>query len=976
MSSLNLDDLRRRLREGGPRYWRCLEELAEAPEFLEVLGREFPREAALRREGMDRREFVALLGASLALAGLAGCTREPSETIVPFVRQPEGVVPGKPLFYATATPDPDGAVGLLVKTVMGRPIKVEGNPKHPASLGATDLFTQASVLSLYDPDRSQAVLQAGRPSTWSAFLAAFQSAMSGPPAKDGARLRILTETVVSPTLASQLEELLRRWPRARWHSYEPVGRGSVWEGSRRMFGRDLDSRYQLDRADVVVSLDADFLTCGPAHLRDAREFADRRREGGRGRMNRLYAFESSPSLTGAAADHRFPMAAGRIESVAWSLARALGVRLPEGEKTSIAGLDAVVRDLQRHRGSSLIAAGAGQTPTVHALAHAMNEALGNVGATVSYLPPAGFAPPPDGSLQELARAMDAGEVQVLLILGGNPVYTAPADLNFSSLMDRVGLRIHLGLHDDETSQLCHWHLPEAHFLESWGDARAFDGSTTILQPTIAPLYGGRTAVEVVSALSGEGRRTAHDLVRAHWKGRHPAADFESFWSIALHEGTVPGTAAGPIRVSPVADWAASLRRTAPSEGIEAIFRSDPTIGDGRHANNAWLQELPKPLTHLTWDNAALLSPATAQRLSLANGERIEMTLEGRKVQGPVWILPGHPDDSVTLPLGYGRTRAGRAGERRGFNAYALRTSRAPGFAGGLQIRKTGRKDNLACTQLHYAMEGRDLIRTRIVGEFTERAKEDHPSLYPPVEYPGPAWGMVIDLGACMGCNACVVACQSENNIPVVGKEEVLRGREMQWIRVDRYYSDDPENPAVHHQPVPCMHCEKAPCEPVCPVAATSHSGEGLNQMVYNRCVGTRYCQNNCPYKVRRFNFFDYAATSRAGSPSLTLLNNPDVTVRERGVMEKCTYCVQRIMSARIEAEKEGRPLRDGEVVTACASACPAQAITFGDLNDRRSRVAGLRSNPLNYALLGELGTRPRTTYLEKASNPNPELREG
>ncbi len=975
MSAFDLDSVRRRLREGGPRYWRCLEELADAPEFQELLRREFPREAALRSEGMERREFVMLLGASLALAGLAGCTREPAEKIVPFVRQPEGVVPGKPLYYATAMPDPDGAVGLLVKTVMGRPVKVEGNPKHPASLGAADRFAQASVLSLYDPDRSQSVLQTGRPSPWSAFLAAIAAAKS----KDGAGMRILTETVVSPTLAAQLKTLLDRWPKARWHRYEPVGRESVRRGARMIFGEEVEPRYHLDRADVVVSLDADFLDCGPGHLRHARAFADRRREGGGlTSINRLYAIESSPSLTGAAADHRWTMPAAEIERAARALARAVGVGLPSRKESSLFWIEAVARDLRRRRGASLVAAGPGQPSVVHALAHAMNDALGNIGVTVTALPPADFAPAAGGTIHELAEAMAAGDVRVLLILGGNPVYTAPADLNFASGMDRVALRIHLGLYENETSQLCHWHLPKAHFLESWGDARAFDGTVTIVQPTIAPLYGGRTAAEVLSAFSEEAGRSAHELVRAHWRSRHPGEEFESFWSVALHEGLVAGTGFDPVKVRPARDWAASLSSEAPSVALEAIFRPDPTIGDGRHANNAWLQELPKPLTHMTWDNAALISPALAQQLELSNGDRIELTLGGRRLEAPVWILPGHPDGSVTLPLGYGRARAGRVGSGRGFNAYALRTSGAPGFAAGLGLRKLGRKDALACTQLHYAMEGRDLIRTRAAGQPADHppSNEDPPSLYPPVPYPGPAWGMVIDLGACTGCNACVVACQSENNIPVVGKAEVLRGREMQWIRVDRYYEGSPDNPAVHHQPVPCMHCEKAPCEPVCPVGATVHSGEGLNQMVYNRCVGTRYCQNNCPYKVRRFNFFDYASMSRGGSPSLTLLNNPDVTVRERGVMEKCTYCVQRIVGARIEAEKEGRRLRDGEVVTACAATCPSRAITFGDLNDSGSRVARLRSSPLDYALLAELNTRPRTTYLEKVINPNPELLGG
>jgi len=976
---LDLEALRRRLKAGGPTFWRSLEEIAESPEFLEALRREFPREAALRSEGLDRREFVALLGASLALAGLAGCTREPAEKIVPYVRQPEGLVPGKPLVYATAMPDKDGASGLLVKTVMGRPVKVEGNPKHPSSLGTADSVAQASVLSLYDPDRSQTILREGRPATWSSFLAALSEASSALGPRQGAGFRILTESVLSPSLHDRLRRLLERWPNARWHRYEPVSGRAPRDGARLIFGQDVEPRYRLAKADVVLSLDSDLLNCGPGHERYARAFADRRREGGaRGGINRLYAVESSPTLTGAAADHRWTMQAGRIPRIAHALARALGVALPGEKEAAPSWVDVVARDLGRHRGRSLVVAGPSLPPSVHALTCAMNDALGNSGTTVSYGAPAEFDPPgPDGSLDDLTRAMAAGEVRALLILGGNPVYTAPADVDFAALLGRVGLRIHLSLHEDETSRLCHWHLPEAHFLESWGDVRAYDGTVSLIQPTIAPLYGGRSALEIVAAVSGDPGRSSYELLREFWKTPERATGFETFWSISLHEGFVGGTATGSTRVRPKAGWAESIERPAAhGDGLEAIFRPDPTVGDGRHANNAWLQELPKPLTHLTWDNAALVSPATAQRLKLANGARVELSLGPRSVEAPVWVLPGHPDDAVTLPLGYGRTRAGRVGNQRGFNAYALRSSAAPWSAPGLRLRTLGGTTALACTQLHHDMEGRDLVRRLRVNERRSEESRPAPSLYPPVPYPGPAWGMVIDLGACIGCNACVVGCQAENNIPVVGKAEVLRGREMHWIRVDRYFEGDPANPAVHHQPVPCMHCEAAPCEPVCPVAATVHSGEGLNQMVYNRCVGTRYCQNNCPYKVRRFNFFDYPAMARAGSSSLVLLNNPDVTVRERGVMEKCSYCVQRIVGARIEAEKEGRQIRDGEVVTACQAACPSQAISFGDLNDRRSRVAGLRSSPLHYGLLEELNTRPRTTYLARVTNPNPELHEG
>jgi molybdopterin-containing oxidoreductase family iron-sulfur binding subunit len=978
-ASLDLEALRRRLKEGGPTFWRSLEEVAETPEFLEALRREFPREAAVRSQGLDRREFVALLGASLALAGLAGCSREPAEKIVPFVRQPEGLVPGKPIVYATAMPDKDGAIGLLVKTVMGRPVKIEGNPRHPASLGSADAIAQASILSLYDPDRSQSILHDGRPATWSSFLAGMSEALAGLQARQGAGFRILTESVLSPSLHARLLQLLERWPNARWHRYEPLSRQTLREGSRMVFGQDVEPRFRLSKADVLVSLDSDFLNCGPGHERYARAFADRRREGGaRGGLNRLYTVESTPTLTGAAADHRWTMKAGQVARIAEDLARALGLRLPERKDDAPGWVETVARDLRAHRGRSLVVAGPNQSSVVHALACGMNAALENIGATVTYGEPAEFDPPgSEGSLESLVQAMAAGDVQLLFMLGGNPVYTAPADLDFTARLDRVPLRVHLSPVEDETSWRCHWHLPEAHFLESWGDARAYDGSISLLQPTIAPLYGGRSALEVLAAVSGDPGRSGYDLLRDFWKTPERANGFETFWSVSLHEGSVTGTSTSPRRVRPRPDWTASLRAAAaPPDGLEAIFQPDPTIGDGRHANNAWLQELPKPLTHLTWDNAALFSPATAERLALSNGDRVELSLGRRSLEAPVWILPGHPDDAVTLPLGYGRSRAGKVGNHRGFNAYALRSTQAPGYASGLLLRKTGGKTELACTQLHHAMEGRDLVRTRSARESQGETPPPAPSLYPPVSYPGPAWGMVIDLGACSGCNACVVACQAENNIPVVGKTEVLRGREMHWIRVDRYFEGDPENPAVHHQPVPCMHCEEAPCEAVCPVAATVHSSEGLNQMVYNRCVGTRYCSNNCPYKVRRFNFFDYPSLARAGSQSLVLLNNPDVTVRERGVMEKCSYCVQRIVGARIEAEKEGRPLREGEVVTACQATCPSQAIAFGDLNNRRSKVAGLRSSPLHYGLLEELNTRPRTTYLAKVSNPNPEIHEG
>ncbi|MGH7404656.1 MAG: 4Fe-4S dicluster domain-containing protein, partial [Candidatus Methylomirabilales bacterium] len=831
---------------------------------------------------------------------------------------------------------------------------------------------------------------AGAISTWDALLAVLNTELQAQRASQGAGLRVLTGTVTSPTLARQLRTLLTKFPSAKWHQYEPASRDHVRAGARLAFGQDIDTRYRFDRADVILALDADFLFCGPGALRYAREFVARRRvrAGPTATMNRLYAVESTPTLTGAMADHRLPLRAGQIEGFARAVARGLGVPGELAVDTApspahAAWIAALVRDLQQHRGSSIVLAGDQQLPIVHALAHAMNHALGNVDKTVFYTDPV-EAKPVDQitSLRELVRDMEAGRVEMLVIIGGNPVFTAPTDLDFARPLSKVKLRIHLSLYDDETSALCHWHIPETHELESWSDARAFDGTVTITQPLIAPLYGGRSAHELLAVLTGLSGRSGYELVRDYWKNQIRSEDFEGVWRTALHDGLISGTAVPPKPVSlrPGFKGGSAARPGSPDPGgLEIVFRPDPTIWDGRFANNGWLQELPKPLTKLTWDNAALLSPATAERLRLANEEVVELLYRGRVVRAPVWIMPGHADDSVTVHLGYGRTRAGRVGTGAGFNAFALRTSDAPWFGSGLEIRKVGERYPLACTQDHHSMEGRNLVRGGTLAQFLEHPDFVHAmgheppttlSMYPGFAYEGYAWGMAIDLNACVGCNACVVACQAENNIPIVGKTEVARGREMHWLRIDRYHKGGLDNPETVHQPVLCMHCENAPCEVVCPVAATVHGDEGLNEMVYNRCVGTRYCSNNCPYKVRRFNFLQYADYD---TPSLKLLRNPDVTVRTRGVMEKCTYCVQRINAARIEAKKENREIRDGEIVTACQQACPAEAIVFGNINDPNSRVSTLKAQPLNYGLLAELNTRPRTTYLARLRNPNPEI---
>ena len=931
-------------------------------------------------KGLDRRELFKLGGVSLALAGMTACTRQPAEKIVPYVRQPEEIVPGKPLFFATAMELGGYSTGLLVESNMGRPTKAEGNPLHPASLGATDTFCQAALYGLYEPDRSQTVTYLDEIRSWPALLSAMRLALEKAREGKGRGLRILSETVGSPTLGAQLSALTRDLPEARWHQWEPVNRDNAWAGAAAAFGSPLDSVVNLEKADVILSLDADFLACGPGHLASVRQFAARRRSRERGRMNRLYAVESMPGVTGAMADHRLPMRAADVEDFARSVAALL-----EGGSSGGGGASpfaqAVAEDLKAHRGTGLVLAGDGQPPAVHALAHAMNAALGNAGQTVVLIEPIPARPQMQvESLKELVADMEAGKVETLVILGGNPVYTAPADIAFAKALDKVKLKAHLSASEDETSALCQWHIPEAHFLESWSDGRAFDGTASIVQPLIAPLYGGKSAHEVVGALSDQPERTSYEIVREFWKGKLPG-DFETAWRRALHDGVIAGSAFAPKSVAPRASISSVITRSPDhpiARSMEIVFRADSTIYDGRFANNAWLQELPKPITKLTWDNALFLSPATAARLGIASEEVVRLSCRGRAIEAAAWILPGHADNSATLPLGYGRTRAGKFGTKAGFNAYALRASDALAGETGLEIAKTGKTYKLVTTQHHQNMEGRALVRSGTLAEYEKNPKFAKEM----VEAPGPedtvyhpfkpdvyAWSMAIDLNACTGCNACVVACQAENNIPFVGKAEVSRGHAMHWLRIDRYWEGEPGNPRTYHQPLPCMQCENAPCELVCPVAATAHSAEGLNDMVYNRCVGTRYCANNCPYKVRHFNFFHYALQFRA--PSMRMLANPDVTVRWRGVMEKCTYCVQRINGAKIQSEKENRRVRDGEIVTACQQACPAEAIVFGDQADPGSRVAKMKSAPVNYGLLEELGTRPRTTYLAAVRNPNP-----
>ena len=1156
-----------------PELWQTLDQWMGTPDFRRMMENEFPEDAPEWLDPVSRRRFLTLMGASLALAGAAGCnpSLKPAsqKKAVPYVKTPEGLTIGNPLFFPTAFPLGGLGLGVLAKSTEGRPVKIEGNPSHPGSVGATDVYAQASVLGLYDPDRSRTITHRGEPTSWDRARGALTQLMADHRAKQGAGLRVLTEPTSSPTLAALMAEVRQVLPQAKWVQYDPVNRDNAHKGARLAFGRYVTPLYKLDAADVLLFLEADGFGSGPAGVRMAND-AIRRRKARVGehkapkdgipvdRLSRIYAVESMPTTAGAVADHRLPLKPSETESFVRELARALGVAgapaagpLPDLARQWVKPL---ADDLRGAKGNASVVPGDSLSPVAHALVHAINQKLGAVGKTVTFADPilaemtgpqADQVADMTGSLKALVAEMAAGQVETLLVLGGNPVYTAPADLEFGEALKKVKNKIHLGPYQDETAWQCDWHIPEAHYLETWGDIRGYDGTVTVQQPLIAPVTGGRSVFEVVGVLLDRPQE-ARLLVRGTWEkwfgDTKRSGDFDTFFHLALERGIIEGTAAAAVQVGDVNLPDEVKSAPAPKGGEREVqFRPDPTVYDGRFANNGWLQELPKPITKLTWDNAAIVSPKTAEALgvvyrpgSLAQtfspgnyhfkwtgGEHgqlqttvLEITVAGRKVKAPAFILPGHADDVITLHLGYGRDRAGRTGDRTGFNAYAIRTTGNLWSGVAESPRRVAEAYILACTQGHTSMEGRrparhgtvtqvreemrsaeyarhekhvfdfannppagaaerDLILELVPGTAAERERnvekkwlkpfpgghehahggkdESHGEAGPEHGHahdkrlvpltliektiPNPdivqyrRWGMAIDLGACIGCSACVIACVAENNIPVVGKDQVTRGRAMHWLRIDRYFSvpaekggterEDPsprwaalqENTAAvttSVQPVACVQCEKAPCEVVCPVGATVHSADGLNDMVYNRCVGTRYCSNNCPYKVRRFNFLQYA--DYASDSTLKLVNNPEVTVRTRGVMEKCTYCVQRIRTAEIEAEREfdspGRPLvempngsirpaiLDGEVKTACQAACPTYAITFGDLNYAQyqpvrktaqgkyepagerfpeSEVSRWKLEPTNYGLLADLNTMPRTSYLAAVKNPNPAI---
>ncbi len=993
--------------ENTPRYWVGLEDLANTPEFRERVANEFPRYAPQEWEDdASRRDFLKLSGASVALAGLTACTRQPSERIIPYVEQPDGVIYGKPDYYATTFPLAGYGQAVIAKSREGRPIKLSGNPGAPSSKGGTGLVAQSEILRLYDPDRKQGSSYLGRLQPWATVVAELRAPLLAQQAIGGEGLAILTGAQSGPTFERLMGAVKERLPRARWFQYDALARDEAREAARRAFGRDACVHYDLAKADVVLALDADFLNEGPGHVRYASDFAARRQVAAPGdSMNRLYALETSLSGTGATADHRRSVSAHDLATFTVALAARLGV---SGSNAGLEDdmlrrwLDAVSEDLGAHRGRSLVIAGDYAPVELQVLALAINQALGNIGETVIVTDPVLLGGDGQAGLRDLAAAMEGGDVQALFVLGANPVYDSAADIDFGAAMENVDLRVHVGLHTDETAALCHWQIGGTHFLESWGDCRSFDGTLSVIQPLIEPLYDGKSDLEILALIAGQTNVSSYDLVRNNWRDLGYG---EGAWRRALHDGYVADSAlahSGGGVSSGAASAAASAlaqKGASASDGYDVQFRPDPAIRDGRYANNGWLQEVPRPITLLTWDNAAIVAPADAEHLGTQTGDVVWLQDPNseRRLDLPVLVQPGQPRGTITVHIGYGRAMGGRVADGVGSNANLLRTADSPWSMSGVTVEKSGRFHKLATTQSHfvirdldyelkdYQVEEEQVEKRHLIKEATlEHFREDPEfaahlghsppltQLFPRWKYEGYSWGMAIDLTTCTGCQACVVSCQAENNIPVVGREKVIEGREMQWLRIDRYFEGPIDQPRIHHQPMPCQQCEQAPCEVVCPVAATVHGPEGLNQMIYNRCVGTRYCSNNCPFKVRRFNFLQY---NYHDIPVLDLAQNPEVSVRARGVMEKCTYCVQRINAARGDAKVAGRRIHDGEVQTACQEACPTNAITFGDLNDANSEVNRKKALPTNYTLLDELQVLPRTSYLARIANVNPALAE-
>ncbi len=978
--------------------WRSLEEKSGSPDFTEFLQAEFPAIASELSDSVSRRSFLKLMGASASLAGLAAC-RMPREEIVPYVKAPEEVIPGNPRYFATTLPIAGAAYGVVVESHDGRPLKIEGNRFHPASLGGASGRTLASILDLYDPQRSKVVIEKGKKRTWNDFSQAWRGWIEEFGKSRGKGLAFLSEALASPSVVRMANRIRKRFPRADWVNYEPISSEQVSEGLRAITGTDLQPIYRFDRTDVVLSIDSDFLNSETNSIRYAKDFSHKRRvRSTSAKMNRLYVLESYHSLTGGMADHRLPVPSSEMVhalAALWQMLKTLGLSLPSlprplaklsTETCDRKWLAALGRDLISNRGKALVVAGEKQPPVVHAMVHLINHHLRSVGKTVVYRRIDSTYHSSLEQFQKLVAKMDEGRISTLIVLGGNPVFNAPSDFKFRQALSKVQQTVHFTTAPNETSQACAWQLPKSHFLESWGDAQAVDGTISLVQPLIRPLFDSRDEIEMFGLLATDQQRPGHDWLVESWQ-KHPRLRTHfGQWKKILHDGILKNSAGPWVKPKFQQQGLVRLTRspwkpmTTPSaKALELVLTASDSLYDGRYANNSWLAETPDPVTKLTWDNAAVISPQTAKALSVKNEDWIELKAGKETLKVPVWILPGHALNSITLALGYGRKNAGKVGTGIGFNAYHLRHSSEMYVIPRVKVEKRSGSYPLACTQNHGSMEGRPIVRWANLDKFKNdphfaRDAVKHPplkSLFKEHTYTkGNQWGMAIDLSACIGCTACSIACQSENNIPVVGKDQVRYGREMNWMRIDRYFAGEENSPQMLTQPVNCQHCENAPCEQVCPVNATVHDEEGLNAMVYNRCIGTRYCSNNCPYKVRRFNFFSYTNDT----PEIAkMVLNPDVTVRTRGVMEKCTYCLQRINQGKIEAKRGARPLGDGEIETACQQACPTDAIVFGDINDVRSQVSRWKKRQHNYELLAELNIRPRTSYLARIKNRNPEI---
>jgi molybdopterin-containing oxidoreductase family iron-sulfur binding subunit len=1044
--------------EYGPKYWRSMDQLADTPEFREWMEREFPAGSHELKEPVTRRNFVKIMSASFLLAGLGatGC-RRPTENIYPFAKMPQNYVYGVPQYFATSMPSRRAAIPLIVKSNEGRPTKIEGNPDHPDSNGGTDHIAQAAVLGLYDPDRAMRCMRNGGGQSRQAALddlAALSKTLG-----DGSGLAFLVEQCSSPSRARLQKAISDKFPKAQWHVFEAVDLSLPRQAASMAYGAPVEPYYKLDQAKAILSIDCDFIGSEESACGNVARFAKGRHLNGKDDdMSRLYIVESLFTITGLNSDHRLRVPPSMILPVLARLAMnildssKINSQLQElaaSAQAHDAWIVPCARDLKANKGKSLVMGGHRLPLAAHFVVMAINDAIGAVNQTVEFRQTEATK---EGTLPELAAALNAGQVQTLVILGGNPVYNAPVDLNWSAAQAKAKTVVRLGYYVDETSwdNALHaesqWDLPAAHFLESWGDTRTSDGTVAPIQPLIEPLFGGLTELEVLAVIGGMTPTSPYDIVRETFQNL--AGKDENSWRKFLHDGYLAGSASKPTDASyngssPDIDKALGELKslgTAPTPNKpDVVFYRDYKLDDGRYNNNGWLQELPDPVTKLTWDNAVLMSPTTAKALGLVFerlGQNqkffnyiVEIKLGGRTVRGPIWVQPGMADNTVGLALGYGREKTGRVGQGTGFNAYKIRASDALYYASGADLTNTGDKSyELATTQSHWSMEGRPAVREANLDQYREQpafAQSMRPEKPPVIEpmYPNPLderksaalhqWGMSIDLNRCVGCSACMIACQSENNIPIVGKEMVGKSREMHWIRIDRYYAGPEEDPQAVAQPMLCQHCEAAPCENVCPVNATSHDDEGLNVMTYNRCVGTRYCSNNCPYKVRRFNFFDYnrrplnhlykspLVMTTDGEWELLrwlknpdkgnlpedewqlarLIKNPDVTVRMRGVMEKCSFCLQRIEQAKIAQKVKARDTDDIRLTekagtvpkTACQQACPAEAIIFGDISDPASSVTKAKAQERTYSVLEFLLTKPRLTYLARVRNPNREM---